>query len=226
MPPGTRSQPYDAKAAIYDLVVARRFYNRLIWGADRDDYSAFEQLAVDAHRTGWMLDAGCCSLVFTHHVYACHAGPPIVLVDRSLGMLSRARRRLLQGGRKVGSNLVFVQADLLELPFRAGQFETVSCPGLLHLFEDPLPLVGNLCRALAPQGAIFLTSLVKKAERRFATCYLNWLERNGEVATPPTVGEVSQLLSTCDALPLLFGTARGNMAYWANRPFWNITTPI
>ena len=72
LPLDAPSHPYDAKAAIYDLVVARRLYNRILWGANRDDYSAFERLAVDAPRRGWMLDAGCGSLVFTHRIYARH----------------------------------------------------------------------------------------------------------------------------------------------------------
>lgn len=219
LPLDAPSHPYDAKAAIYDLVVARRLYNRILWGANRDDYSAFERLAVDAPRRGWMLGAGCGSLVFTHRIYARYAGPPIVLVDRSLGMLLRARQRLR--GQETTANLVFLQADLLELPFRAGQFETISCPGLLHLFADTRPLIESLCQSLAPQGGMYFTSLVDRPERKFAGRYLRWLERNGEVASPRTLPEVNELLSEFETLKCLYCTARGNMAYLANRPFWD-----
>lgn len=221
LPSDAASHAYDAKAAIYDLVVARRFYNRVLWGTNLDDYAAFAQLAIAAPRSGWLLDAGCGSLVFTKRVYAHYAGPPIVLVDQSIGMLQRARRRLVQAAGDVSPDLLFLQADLLDMPFRAAAFETISCPGLLHLFADPAPLVEGLCQSLMPAGNLYLTSLVQRPERRLATRYLHWLERNGEIAGPRTLEEVCQLLKDCQSLRPGWRTARGNMAYFASRPFWD-----
>ncbi len=90
--PGERDAPYDRHAALYDRVVGNGLYNRLLWGASTASYAAFAATAVAAAR-GPLLDVGCGSVVFTAAGYRT-AGRPLVLVDRSLGMLARAAQRL------------------------------------------------------------------------------------------------------------------------------------
>ena len=90
-----RSQ-YDvwARVVFFDHVVSSRPYNRIVWGTSPDEYAAFEGRALGARPTGWALNAGCGSLVFTAEVFSHHTGRPVVLFDRSLRMLRRARRRI------------------------------------------------------------------------------------------------------------------------------------
>src|SRR5689334_2026841 len=76
----------------YDRLIGARLYNRLIWDADPRAYTAFAAEAVaDGH--GPLLDVGCGTAVFTASAYR-EARRPLVLVDRSLGMLGRAAERL------------------------------------------------------------------------------------------------------------------------------------
>lgn len=92
MAPGDRGAPYDRQAAIYDGLVGNALYNRVLWGASIASYAASAASAVTA-AAGPLLDVGCGSAVFTAPAYLA-AERPLVLLDRSLGMLARAAKRL------------------------------------------------------------------------------------------------------------------------------------
>src|SRR5690348_14061648 len=69
LPARPHTHLYDGRAAIYDLVVGTRFYNRVMWGASLPDYVAFARQAVASDQAGMLLDAGCGSLLFTAQAY-------------------------------------------------------------------------------------------------------------------------------------------------------------
>lgn len=180
LPAGDEGAPYDRKAAIYDRVVGARVYNRAVWGASPAEYADFASEAL-ASGTGPMLDAGCGSAVFTAGVHR-RAARPLVLVDRSLGMLVRA------GGRLDGAPATLVQADLLDLPFAPGTFSTVSCFGTLHVLADPWAALAALWRQVAPGGRMFASMLV--TDRAVGGAYLRVLQRAGEVGPPRCLAEL------------------------------------
>ena len=97
-------------------------------------------------------------------------------IERSSGMLARARERL--GGAPV----TLVQADLDDLPFAPGRFATVGCFGTFHVLAEPWPALEALWRQVAPGGRLFASMLV--ADRRVGGAYLRALERAGEVGRP------------------------------------------
>ena len=80
-----------------------------------------------------------------------------MLVDRSLGMLARAAQRL---GGPHPAPVALVQADLFDLPFLPGQFTSVACHGLLHLFDDLAAVLRVLSGQVAAGGSLYVTSLV------------------------------------------------------------------
>ena len=175
--PGERDSPYDRHAVLYDHVVGNRLYNRLLWGASPASYTAFAATAV-AGAQGPLLDVGCGSAVFTAAAYRT-AGRPLVLVDRSLGMLARAAQRL---GGPHPAPVALVQADLFDLPFLPGQFTSVACHGLLHLFDDLAAVLRVLGGQVAAGGSLYVTSLV--AETAIGSRGLGLLHRAGEAAVP------------------------------------------
>lgn len=174
--PNERGSRYDRGAALYDRVVGNGLYNRAVWGARSSSYSAFAAAAV-ADGRGPLLDVGCGSAVFTAAAYR-DTDRPLVLVDRSAGMLARAAARL----RGAGGRVVFVQADLFDLPFLPGRFATVACHGLLHLFEDAAGVLRVLGGQVSPGGSMYATSLV--AETAAGRRMLRLLHRRGEAAAP------------------------------------------
>ncbi|RZM09532.1 MAG: class I SAM-dependent methyltransferase [Sphingomonas sp.] len=200
---------YDGRAKAYDRVVGNAAYNRLVWGARTADYRRFAAEAVAAGE-GPLLDAGCGSCVFTAAAYVATTRP-VLLVDRSIGMLAAARDRLawLNGGTPP-PNCTFLQADLLDLPLRPAAFGAGLCMGMLHLFDDPAAVLARLAPLRAPGGRLFATSLV--TDRAVGRAMLRALHRRGEVATPRDAA------TTLNAARQAFGDVawierRGSMAY-------------
>jgi SAM-dependent methyltransferase len=210
LPEGQHAERYDRRASAYDAVVGSRLYNRLLWGSSPAAYAGFAARALQSG-DGPLLDAGCGSLVFTADVYA-RADRPLVLADRSLGMLQAAQTRLRAAGGARARDAIFLQADLFDLPFRPGRFSTVISMGMLHLFDDVVGLVAALGRPLAPGGHLYLTSLV--AERRIGRAYLSLLHRAGEVAIPRTYAQMSEAVQRGVASTgRLDGDIQGSMAF-------------
>ena len=174
LPAGDQGARYDRRAATYDRLIGSPLYNRLAWGTSPSQYAAFAGEAVAAG-SGPMLDAGCGTATFTATAYRA-AFRPLVLVDRSLDMLTRAAERLED------APAAFVQADLSDLPFSHGRFDTVACFGVLHVLEDPWAALAALRDQMAPGGRLFASMLV--SDRALGRAYLSALHRAGEVGPP------------------------------------------
>lgn len=187
--PHEECSPYDRRAATYDRLIGSRLYNRLIWGASPAAYTAFAAESI-ASSDGPLLDVGCGTAIFTAQTYRSTARP-LVLLDRSLGMLRRAVRRLEGHHTK---QIAFVQADLFALPFQPGSFTTVACHGLPHLFDDPGRVLGRLRSQLATGGSLYASSLV--AQTTVGSAMLRVLHRVGETAEPRQEHELAALANS------------------------------
>ena len=108
-----RISDYDEKVKGYDALIGNGIYNKIIWGNSVKNYHSFCQDALDTASDGVVLDAGCGSLVFTAEVYAKSTNKQIILLDRSLGMLERAKERLIELCGEVPKHIVLMQGDSL-----------------------------------------------------------------------------------------------------------------
>lgn len=210
LPEGTAGHGYDRRARAYDRMIGSRLYNRVAWGSSPAHYRRFARRAVGSAPGGWLLDAGCGTMLLTADAYLAAPSRPVVVMDQSLGMLRRARERVLGGGKRLPPHVVFLQADLLDLPFRPGAFRTVMSMGMLHLFADAGPLAARLESLLLPDGGLYLTSLVENG--RLGDRYLRLLHRQGEVAAPRTAAALKLELRASIRRPLSYSVT-GNMAY-------------
>ena len=113
---------YDSKVRAFDAVAGNRFYNKLFWGNWPSAYHAFCQNGLKQQQDKPVLDVGCGSLVFTANAYAHSNNRAIILLDRSLGMLKRARERLNRIHGSVPDNVAFLQGDVFNLPFADNTF--------------------------------------------------------------------------------------------------------
>lgn len=210
LPEGQHDHLYDRRAALYDLAVGTRLYNRVMWGASPFDYTAFARQAVASNSTTQMLDAGCGSMLFTAEAYL-ESQTQIIGFDQSLKMLRRARTRLLELAGSVPRHIILLQADLSDLPFAPARFGTILCLNVLHQFADAARLIPNLKALLTPGGHLYLTSLV--SNRRFVgDRYLDLLHRTGEFVRPRSSLELKDLLSAAFSSNFSYQT-KGNMAY-------------
>ena len=173
--PAERPADYDRIAGLYDLVVGNGLYNRLVWGNWPSRYADAARRALDTAAGGEVLDCACGSLCFTAAAYRTGRPDRMMLFDRSLGMLRRARRRLPNGR--------FLQGDALAMPFRDRIFGTTMAWGSLHIFETGSPLLSELRRVTAPGGRVFATGLAL-AGRWPGDWMLAQLHDRGEAAPP------------------------------------------
>jgi SAM-dependent methyltransferase len=210
LPDRPHTHLYDGRAALYDLVVGTRVYNRVIWGASLPDYVAFARRAVASDQSAKLLDAGCGSLLFAAQAYL-DCQRPILACDQSLNMLRRARSRFVKLAGYVPEHIFLLQTDLNFLPFRPGTFGTILCMNVLHHVAEGEGLITGLKELLLGGGHLYLTSLVK-SNRLIGDRYLDALYNRGDFVQPRTGEEVENLLASS------FGQSvsnwmQGNMAY-------------
>lgn len=202
--PEDAGAPYDRTAALYDWLVRRRAYNRLLWGTDPRDYEAFAATAL-SERRGPVLDVAVGSAAATASLHA-RSGRETVLLDRSREMLERARDRIAaELDPQDDPPIRLVQADALAMPLPPRGFDTVLCMGFVHLLAEPRALLDALRGQVRSGGRIHLTSLV--AETPVGRRYLGMLHRAGEVAVPRRAAELEA------ALGVSVDRVRGSMAY-------------
>jgi ubiquinone/menaquinone biosynthesis C-methylase UbiE len=201
---------YDRRAAAYDAVVSTWLYNRLMWGNSPLDYVAFAREAVASHSAGRMLDAACGSMLFTAPVYVA-SSLQIIAFDQSLRMLQRARARLIEVAGSVPDHVLLLQADLSNLVFRPGKFDTILCMNVLHQFADAAAMIPKLSALLANGGQLYLTSLVTSG-RYIGDQWLNVLHKTGEFVRPRSFVELNKLLDDSLGQRVSY-RLKGNMAF-------------
>ncbi|KAA9156345.1 methyltransferase [Amycolatopsis acidicola] len=104
------------------------------------------------------------------------AGYEVTLLDPSPAMLDKARRLLRQLPEEAQRRVTLVEADGANAEETVGgkRFAAVLCHGVLGYYEDPTPLLDQLCRCVAPGGVVSImagnaeASVVRPAmERRW-----------------------------------------------------------
>lgn len=205
-----RQHHYDKRATVYDLVVRTRLYNLVMWGSSPRDYTHFARQAINSSPDGKFLDAACGSMLFTAKSYL-ECKRPLIAFDQSLAMLRRARARLIKLSGAMPEHVLLLQADLSDLPFHPAGFHTILCMNVLHHFEDAARLLPRLKGLLAPDGHLYLTSLV--ANNRFiGDRYLAALYASGEFVRPRSNLELREILDSALCGKVSYRT-KGNMAY-------------
>ena len=125
-------------------------------------------------------------------------------------MLKKGRTRLIQHVGRIPDNLVFLQADAFQLPFKQSAISTLLCHGAFHLLPDLPRFITECRRVLASEGDLHISSLV--AERAFGNAYLKFLHRSGEVSPPMRADECRAILEAGMDRKVSIRT-EGNFAY-------------
>ena len=96
-----------------------------------------------------VLDVACSPGNFTSFFAGQLAGDGFVVgLDNSVPMMERAVRD------NSSARAVYMRGDALDLPFNNRAFDAVSCFAALHLVPEPLGLLHEMVRVLAPGGRI------------------------------------------------------------------------
>ena len=213
LPAGEEKSHYDRIAGAYDLVVGTRLYSALMLGCSTRRYTEFARRALDSSSQGLFLDAGCGSMLFT----ACAFGESarvIIAFDKSLEMLRRAKKRLLEKNDSFPPNIALLQADLFDLPFRPREFQTVLSLAIVHLFEDAPAFLKILREQASDKANLYITSLARTG--RPTDVYLSFLGKTGfgGVARPKTEKQLKEIFRSLLGETVEFQT-RGNFIFAA-----------
>lgn len=207
-----RQSDYDKKVDAYDFIVGNPLYNKIVWGNWPSNYREFCKQSLASTPGGMYLDAGCGSLVFTASVYSEARNKLIVLLDRSIGMLSRGRDRIKKLKGCVPDNIKFLQGDIFDLPFYDRAFDTVASYGMLHIFDDKTGMLAEMERVKRHDGHVFFSSLA--GNNALGRKYLEMLKKAGEVAELHSSESLAHALSV---MPFKYDiNTIGNMAYGSN----------
>lgn len=184
---------YDSRAAAYDRLVSSSLYSRVAWGIAASAHTDFVARALTSEDEAWVIDIAAGSCASSAIAYQM-TSRPVVILDRSLGMLRRGMARLRDLHGTVPPNIVFMQADANALPFRARSMGTVVCHGAFHVFSDPSAVCAEWVRILEPGGWLYVSSLVRG--RWLGDRYLGLLHRAGEVCRPRSAAEFAGLVES------------------------------
>ena len=209
---GTSAAAYDRKAAVYDAVVGRSVYHRVCWGTSPRSFARFGRAAFDATGEAPVAEIGCGSLLFTAPMYrAARRRDPVVLVDRSLGMLRRGLTRIALGDGQPPAGIAMLHADAAALPLRAATLSTILSLNLLHVPCNRRAITAEWARLLVPgRGRLFVSALVRS--RRWSDVWLSLLHRAGELGPPLTVEELRDMIAGGWAVVESM-TVEGNMCF-------------
>jgi SAM-dependent methyltransferase len=121
------------------------------------DRAKIEFLAPHVRRRGHAVEIGCGSarLLARLGLSGNHA---LTAVDASMEALARAAQTAAAAAVPMGT----VCADASRLPFRTGSCEAVLSGGLLEHFRDPVPVLEEMVRILAPGGMFYADVVPRK----------------------------------------------------------------
>ena len=184
---------YDRIAPLYDAVLATSVYSRLMWKTTPAAYRAFATRVFESRSSGTHVEIGCGSLLFTSHLYEQDLGRPSILIDPSIEMLRRARTRLEKRTGSFPRHVILARGDARTLDVARGTATTALSAFVMHVLDDPLPLLRALSRvARAADSTIGVSSIFKSGGR--SNVALRLLHAAGELGPPRTLATIERMM--------------------------------
>jgi ubiquinone/menaquinone biosynthesis C-methylase UbiE len=119
-------------------------------------------------------------------------------IDATPAMIDRARRLQQDAGL---ANVAWHVGDAAQLPFRADNFDTVSCRFAFHHFEQPAHVLAEMIRVCRPGGTVVVCDAFASDDPAKAAAF-NTMERLRDPSTVRflTLAELQRLFAEA-ALP-------------------------
>jgi SAM-dependent methyltransferase len=126
-----------------------------------------------------IVDLGCGPGLFVHDLGERYPQATLFGYDVTPAMIAYGRQLPEAGGR---TTLVIHDVATQPLPHASGSVHLVTMTSVLHVLDEPLPVLAEIRRVLAPSGLFVLHDWIRMP----LSTYLNWQqERQGE--TPDVV---------------------------------------
>ena len=147
----------------YDRFVSSPLIMKLLWGVNLNKaYGIYDRLY--DYPDGVYLDVPCGTGLFSSQLYLSKPDSTFVAVDYSMGMLVEAKKRCKQADIR---NVVFVRADVANLPFKAGSFDACFSINGFHVFPEPAEAANEIANCLK-NDAILAAITVCSGKRWFS----------------------------------------------------------
>ena len=106
------------------------------------------------------LDLGTGPGYAVEEIARCRPALHLVGLDLAAHMVRRARRRAARAN--LDGRVLWPQADGHRLPFRDNSFHLVVSSFALHHWDDPLCVLNEVARVLAPEGRYYITDVCRE----------------------------------------------------------------
>jgi len=191
--------PLTHERVFSDQAFAERYakrHRKMVEGFGHD-YSG--RLSSRGFKSGRIIDVGCGSggtdMVIAHHFPDCE----IVGIDLSEPLLHHANQAARAAD--LGKRVTFRRGDVHQIPFDDVFFQVVLNINMVHLVEDPLQMLNEMERVLAPDGLIFIADLRRS--------WLGLMEK--EIKSSLTIHEAKDLLGRSQ---LREGVFSSSLLWW------------
>ncbi|HUT97768.1 MAG TPA: class I SAM-dependent methyltransferase [bacterium] len=150
-------QPELVEGMFADPEKARAYGRRSAARNRRMGRTYAKELARVGYTGGPILDAGCGSGECSIELAKVFPDAEAVGLDLSPELVEMAREKAAKSGPL--PNLRFEVGDAAATPHPDGHFDVVICTDVLQIVPDPVALVNELERVLAPGGRLYLGSI-------------------------------------------------------------------
>ena len=191
--------PVTHKVIFADELFAHEYAQRHKQMAERFGREYAAKLSACGFETGRVLDVGC-GFGATNLILATHlSGAEFVGIDLSDPLLQLAGEAAQAAG--LASRVRFEHADVQQIPYDDDSFDVVLNANMVHLVQDPIRMLNEIERVLAPKGMVFVADLRRS--------WLGWIER--EIRSALTVAEAKELFSQSELRP---GAFSQDLLWW------------
>lgn len=198
-------------ASLYELDV--RVASRLIWGASLAQQVDFNRHALEVARE---MDAPYVDLpvgpglVLHKALKQTRKRPSLVVIDLSVAMLMRARRRLGDDG------VTYIRASVESLPLRTDAIGSLHSANGLHLFPSASHACAEMSRVLRPDGVLAATTWTSDGGL-LARSYKRVLQRLDYINEPAPAHHYLSAFAAVD-LHVESAAQRGSLLMAVTRP--------
>jgi ubiquinone/menaquinone biosynthesis C-methylase UbiE len=125
--------------------------------AEKFGHEIAGKLAQRGFEAGRILDTGCGFGATAVVLAQAFARSEVVGIDLSEPLLELALQAVQ--GTDLGERVTFERADVQKIPYDDDSFDALVNLQMLHIVEDPIAMLDEMERVLAPDGVLFLADI-------------------------------------------------------------------
>jgi ubiquinone/menaquinone biosynthesis C-methylase UbiE len=125
--------------------------------AERFGREAVEKLNLRGFDGGRILDVGCGFGATAIVLAKALPGSEVVGIDLSDPLLEMAIQTVEEAG--LSGRVTFEKADVQQIPYDDDSFDALLNVQMLHIVEDPVAMLDEMERVLAPDGVLFMADI-------------------------------------------------------------------